>query len=373
MTQRVRARIDLSALQHNLQRVRACAPASRVMAVLKANAYGHSLSVIAQALAERVDAIGVARCDEALALRAQGLQLPLVLLQGFSGVDELRLAARHGLESVIHHDTQLDMLEQAEVDYPGAVWLKIDTGMHRLGFAPAAVDTALRRLRACQLRQPVRLMTHLACADDRDSTYTDNQVETFRATTAKVPGARSIANSAGILAWPTTHADWVRPGIMLYGISPFPGTVAVDFGLAPVMTLTTRLIAINHFTAGSTVGYGGTWRCPHDMPIGVAAAGYGDGYPRHATPGTPVLVRGQRAALVGRVCMDMICVDLSRVPEAQVGDRVELWGAGLPVEEIAARASTIAYELVCSVSARVKLDVVAAPVDATAAESINDR
>lgn len=354
MTRAARAEIDLRALQHNLRRVRANAPRSRVMAIIKANGYGHGLVRVAQALGD-VEAFGVASLDEAIELREAGISHPIVLLEGFFDNSELSPIARYGLEPVLHHPEQLAMLETARLSGSLSLWIKLDTGMHRLGFPPGAAGEALARVRGSgNAAGPVRWMTHLACADDRADGMTAHQTSAFNEALAGIEGERSIANSAGVLGWPQTHADWVRPGIMLYGVSPFVDDTASDHDLLPAMTLRSRLIAVNRFRRGDTVGYGASWTCPEDMPVGVVAIGYGDGYPRHAQPGTPVLVGGSRVPLIGRVSMDMVTVDLRGCPGAGIGDEVVLWGEGLPVEEIAGHASTIAYELLCGVAQRVR-------------------
>lgn len=354
MSRAARALIDCDALQHNLQQVRGLAPDSRVMAVIKANGYGHGMLTVAHALID-ADAFGVACVDEAAELRAGGVTAPIVLLEGVFDQDELAYAMDQHLELVVHSAEQVALLEAAgAVARPLAVWLKIDSGMHRLGFAPAHVTAAWRRLRDCPaVGGDIRLMTHLANADHRDNKATHAQLDAFAETVSDLEGDRSIANSGAILACPASHQQWVRPGIMLYGASPFMDGRGEDDDLHAAMTLTTRLIAVNHYQAGDRVGYGGAWTCPEAMPVGVAAIGYGDGYPRHAEPGTPVLVNGHRVPLIGRVSMDMICLDLRSQPDAQVGDPVVLWGTGLPVEEIARHAATIPYELLCRVTSRV--------------------
>lgn len=353
MTRPVRALINLTALRHNLGQVRRYAPRSRVLAIIKANAYGHGLLRVAQAL-HAADGFGVASLEEALTLRGAGVTHPILLLAGPFSDDEVTAASEAGLDLVLHHDHQLEMLERALPARPLAVWLKLDSGMHRLGFGPQRLPALWTRLQALlPSGSRVRLMTHLASAEEVQSPQTPCQLRLFFSHCAGVDAELSIANSAAVLAWPETHAHWVRPGIMLYGIAPFPATKGADYGLEPVMTLETRLIAVNHIQRGERIGYGGTWACPKDMPIGIAAIGYGDGYPRHAPSGTPVLVNGERVALVGRVCMDFVTLDLRTQPNAQPGDPVILWGPGLAVEEIAACAGTIPYELVCGVSARV--------------------
>lgn len=353
MTRPAQALINIQALQHNLRRVKTAAPQSRVMAIIKADAYGHGIVRAARALST-ADGFGVASIDEALVLREAGITQPITLLEGVFEAAELAQVKQHGLSVVVHHASQIDMLE-ATTGAPIAAWLKIDSGMHRLGFAPTAVQAAWQRLTACAaIKQPIGLLTHFACADERDNNTTQQQQACFEQHTAGLPGERSSANSAAILAWPRTHGDLVRPGIMLYGASPFASERAEAHGLQPVMTLRSSLIAVHQLQRGDAIGYGASYNCPHDMPVGVVAIGYGDGYPRHAQTGTPVLVNGTRVPLIGRVSMDMISVDLSAVRNARVGDPVVLWGAGLPVEEIAEHAATLTYELLCGVARRVR-------------------
>jgi alanine racemase len=337
------ALIDLSALRHNLEKARAAAPRSRVLAVIKADAYGHGAVAAARALTG-ADGLAVAHLGEALALREAGIRAPVLVLQGLRGAAQLAQAAAHGLDVAVHHEAQLKALESAPA--PIRVWLKVDSGMHRLGFTPRELPEVYRRLRAGG-GVPV-LMTHLACADDRADPSTARQLARFEQAVGKLDGESSIANSAGLLGFPDTHRDWVRPGIMLYGASPFVGGSGEREGLRPVMTLSAPLIAIRHLRAGDAVGYGGTYVCPEDMPVGVVAIGYADGYPRHAPSGTPVRMAGGRAALLGRVSMDLITVDLRGIRRPRLGDDVVLWGPGLPVEEVATRSGSIAYELLCN-------------------------
>jgi len=351
MSRPAQAVLDAPALAHNLQRVRELAPGRGVMAVIKANGYGHGMIEVAHALGE-ADAFAVACLDEALLLREAGIHHPMVLLEGFFGPEEFSAIVRHRLTAVIHHEEQLRMLETDPPSAPLSVWLKIDSGMHRLGLAPAKVSAAYERLKALPV-QLQGLMTHLACADERDNPTTPRQLACFQQATASYAEPKSIANSAGILAWPQSHGDWVRPGVMLYGASPFAGQMGQDHGLRPALSLHSQLMAVNRFQRGERVGYGGEWQCPEDMAVGVVAIGYGDGYPRHAQGGTPVLVNGRRVPLIGRVSMDMICVDLRSQPQARIGDPVCLWGPDLPVEEVAGHAGTIAYELLCRITSRV--------------------
>lgn len=360
MTRAAEALIDLKALSHNFHRVRESAPDSRVLAVIKANGYGHGLKRVARALGE-ADAFGVASIDEALQLREAGIEQPLLLLAGVSNRDELDAAEQHDLSLVVHHESQVALLEAARLKRPRPVWLKIDTGMHRLGFRPEPARQYYQRLDQCrQSVAAVTLMTHLANADRRDDDTTLRQIECFHQAVGGLSADQSIASSAGILGWPQSHfhdhPTWVRPGIMLYGASPFSDSLAADHGLRPVMTLRSRLIAVNYFQKGEAIGYGGLWHCPENMPIGVVAIGYGDGYPRHAASGTIVLVEGRPVPLVGRVSMDMLTVDLRNHPNAGIGDEVVLWGHGLPVEEVARGADTIAYELLCRITSRVNIN-----------------
>ncbi len=347
--------LDFSALRHNVERVREYARGAKIMAVIKANGYGHGLERIADALST-IDAFAVARVDEGVRLREAGIGQRIVVLEGFCQHNELDLLRRFGLEPVIHDASQIDLLESVAVTQSLSVWLKLDSGMHRLGFDAEEFTAAYRRLNDCQaVRQPISLMTHLAKADDLDDDTTSRQVQQFKRVTTGFAGECSIANSAGIMGWSDIHADWVRPGIMLFGVSPFSDKNGGDHGLKPVMTLHSRLLAIKNLQTGDAVGYGGEWVCSRPMRMGIVAVGYGDGYPRSAVSGTPVLVNGQRVELIGRVSMDMISVDLSECASAKVGDSVVLWGEDLPVEEIAKYASTIPYTLLCGVTQRVRI------------------
>lgn len=353
------ATIHTDALRHNLSQLRSRAPGSRVMAVVKADGYGHGLERVARALAG-ADAFGVAALSDAERLRAAGLSQPVVLLSGFNDAEDLPQLRQLNVQTVVHHAIQLEMLEQAGDGPPIRCWLKVDTGMHRLGFAAEDVRVAHARLRAtATVDADIVLMNHFASSDEfvgsaSDGRQTRAQLRVFADATAGLPGARSLANSAAVLGWPDAHCDWVRPGGALYGISVVEGRCGADFGLRPAMTLSTRLIAVNTVRKGERIGYSGTWECPEDMPVGVAAIGYGDGYPRRVSSGTPVLIEGKRADIVGRVSMDLMTIDLRAHPRARPGDRVVLWGEGLPVETIAAAAGTIGYEPVCSITRRVR-------------------
>ncbi len=360
MTPAAIAVLNLDAVRHNLAKVRSCAPDAKIMAVIKANGYGHGLLRIAEAL-QHVDAFAVARVDEGVRLRKAGFSNRIAVLEGFCCAEELAQLLHYQLEPIVHSLTQLDIFEaeslrsrQAEIELP--VWLKLDTGMNRLGFKAPEFNAVYRRLSRCALiKQPPNLMTHFASADDVDDDKTLKQIGLFKQTVTGFAGACSLANSAAILGWPQSLSDWVRPGVMLYGISPFPESTAQQLGLQAVMALHSRLIAVKPIEAGDTVGYGGSWLCKKTTVLGVVAIGYGDGYPRYAKAGTPVLVDGCRVPLVGRVSMDMITVDLGLETQAKPGDPVILWGEGLPIEEIAQWADTIPYTLVCGVTRRVQI------------------
>ncbi len=349
----IRAEISAAALRANLGRIRALAPRSRVLAVVKANAYGHGLIATARTLTD-ADAHGVARLEEALALRAAGFTSPVVLMEGVLDSDGLAEAARRNFELVVHSEEQLALLEQAPATQQFIVWLKIDTGMNRLGFRASQLPDAFARLDALGPRvAELRLMTHFAAADERDTKQTRDQLERFAALAQERRNARSLANSAGILEYPKSHAEWVRPGLALYGVSPLPGRVGAMLGLVPAMRLVSTVIAVRDVPAGETVGYGAMWRAARNARIAIIAAGYADGLTRSLPNGAPVLVNGVESPLAGRVSMDMIAVDVTDRLTVRVGDPAILWGPELPVEQVAARAGTVSYELLCAVSERV--------------------
>jgi alanine racemase len=347
------ATIDLAALARNLERARQAAPQSRVLAVVKADGYGHGLERVALAL-RAADGFGVATLTDAERIRRLGLRQRVVLLSGFDEAKDLLDLRALQVDPVIHHESQLRLLEADRKAKPMRVWLKFNTGMNRLGFQPAEARRSYERLRALPWIDPdIVLMTHFASADEPDAGDTLAQCERFAALTEGLPGPRSLANSAALQRFPATHADWVRPGGWLYGMSTFSDRSGAELGLEPAMSLGTRLIAINQLAAGDRIGYGGSYRCPEAMRVGIAAIGYGDGYPRALPSGTPILVAGRRASTVGRVSMDLVAIDLRAVPEAEVGSEVIAWGPTLPVEHIAAAAGTIGYELTCGVTRRV--------------------
>lgn len=353
MSYSTEANINLNALRHNLQQVRLLAPKSKVMAMVKSNGYGHGILQVAEALQE-ADAFGVACLNEAETLRSNGINKQMLLMRGFNNEEELHKAITYNLDLVMHDISQLNVLEQIKLKQPIAAWMKIDTGMHRLGFALDVAEDVYRRLKVnSNVQQPMVIMTHLASADDLTNQLTQKQLDHFQQMTAGFSGLKSIANSSGIINWPSSHGDWVRPGIILYGVSPFAGTTGLDYNLKPGMTLKSKLIAVKTIAKGGAVGYGSTWKAPEKMPIGIVAVGYGDGYPRHAKNGTPVLVGDVICPLIGRVSMDMIAIDLRGKPSAKCGDCAVLWGEGLPIEYVAEAADTIAYDLLCGVTRRV--------------------
>ncbi|MFA5370985.1 MAG: alanine racemase [Sideroxydans sp.] len=349
MSRPIQAHIDLSALAHNLHIARH-ATSARVLAVIKANAYGHGLLQAADALRE-ADGFALLDVRDAVQLREAGFRHPLLLLEGFFSRDELPLLAEYELSSVIHSQRQLDWLDAYPRRNGLSVWLKLNSGMNRLGFSPAEFSVALEKLKLHRAVRDIALMTHFAQADEAVGIGAQHDVFKQLAGAQRLPC--SLANSAAILRHPQTHGDWVRPGIMLYGSSPFADVSAQQLGLKPVMTLSSGIISIQHLQAGDAVGYGATFRAERAMRIGTVACGYADGYPRHAPTGTPILVNGHRTRTLGRVSMDMLAVDLSELPDVQVGSRVVLWGEGLPVDEVARAAGTISYELLCALAPRV--------------------
>jgi len=362
MSRLTRATINLTALKNNLSVAKKFAPAQKIMAVVKADAYGHGIERIAKSLSEVLEndeAFAVASIDEAIMLRAVGIKHTVFILEGFNSPSDLTLLVEHNLTAVVHHLSQISLLEaNPDISKNLKIWIKIDTGMHRLGFSADVVKKVYQSLLNIGVDTQIGLMTHFANADAIGHEKNEHQLNTFNNLIAGNPAETSLANSAAILSFPAAHGHWVRPGIMLYGINPFVKQSRGDatYGLLPVMTLSASLIAVNKVLKDETVGYGSSWVCPEDMFIGIVSIGYGDGYPRHAPPGTPVLVNGKRVNLIGRVSMDMIMVDLRQQPEAKVGDDVVLWGEGLPIEEIADAAGTIGYELLCGVTKRVLFD-----------------
>ena len=359
---RARARIDGRALRHNLGRARQLAPGCRVMAVVKSNAYGHGLTEVARALAGRVDAFAVATLQEGIDCRAAAPAASVTILSGLQRPEDLTVCAQQRLHPVLHDEQHLQWVERHRAEMKALnPWLKIDTGMHRLGIAPAQLSDAIARLQRCGVKR-MRLMSHLANADDVGDAYTDMQLQRFKRATDELNAARSLANSAAVMKWPRTHFDWVRPGIMLYGGSPLLGVHGPALDLQPVMRLEAKLISVKRIRQGDTVGYGGDFTAPKAMRIGIVGFGYGDGYPRsvdrgdhgnHSNGGPAVLIDGKRAPLLGRVSMDMLTVDVSACDDARIGSTVTLWGDGLSVDEVATWNGGSAYELLCKISERV--------------------
>ncbi|MGH8702834.1 MAG: alanine racemase [Burkholderiales bacterium] len=346
------ATIDTAALKHNLAVVRGHAPRSRVLAVVKANAYGHGLMRTAAALADS-DGFALLELEDAVRLREAGFRQRIVLLEGFFERGELPVLLEHRLATVVHSMDQVAALDGLPAGAQLDVLLKVNTGMNRLGLAPSEYPQALDRLQRNRGVEGITLLTHFADADDARGVAW--QLERLQ----RLPGygslPRSLANSAAILRYPETHCDWVRPGIMLYGCSPFPEGTAGVAGLKPAMTLESSIISVQELKTGDAVGYGGAFRAERGMRIGVVACGYADGYPRHAPTGTPVMVGGRMTRTLGRVSMDMLCADLTDMPEAGVGSRVVLWGEGVPVERVAAAAGTVGYQLLCALAPRVRI------------------
>lgn len=351
----IQATIHLSALAHNLNIAKIKAPKAKVMAVIKANGYGHGLLNAALGLKE-ADGFAVLSLDEALALRSAGYQQTILLLEGVFSANELQAVSQHQISIVVHCDEQVEMLLNAQLTHPIAVHIKLNTGMNRLGFVPSQLSQVLDRLKACSNVANITLMTHFATADE--SLGIAQPLALFNQTTANFDLPKSLANSAAILRFPEAHANWVRAGIMLYGSSPIATETAADFNLKPVMQLSSKLLAVRTLEAGENVGYGHRFTTDKKTRIGIVACGYADGYPRHAPNGTPIAVAGKLTRTLGRVSMDMMFADLTDIPEAGIGSPVELWGALVPIDEVAQSAETIAYELLCAVAPRVPVKVV---------------
>ena len=349
------ATIDAAALQHNLAVAKQQAPNAKVWAIVKANAYGHGLAHVVSAFAA-ADGMGLIELDSAVRLRDLGWTKPILLLEGFFHAEDVAMLTQYNLQTAIHCDEQITILETANLSAPVDVHLKMNTGMNRLGFKPEAFRAAYARLRAIGQVRNISMMTHFANGEHSTHSVVSHaeQIKRFQQGSDGLIGERSLSNSAADLVHPETPSDWVRPGIMLYGGTP-GGKTAAEFGLLPAMTLSSEIIGIQEIDAGDAVGYGSRFVATHSMKVGVVACGYADGYPRHAPTGTPILVDGVRTRTIGQVSMDMIAVDLSAIPTARVGSGVILWGQGLPIDEIAHAAGTIGYELMCAVAPRVRM------------------
>jgi alanine racemase len=354
MPRPIRATVSAGALAHNLLVARAHAGRAKIWAVLKANAYGHGLERAARAL-EGADGFAVLDFQEAARLRVAGVAKPILMLEGIFKPGDIPLLAKYGLTPVVHNPEQVELLKAADLGGEIEAYVKVNSGMNRLGFTIESVRAAYNTLRMHRQIRKVSLMSHFADADGPAGVkgQLDWLEEIVRPIEGLALATRSLANSAALIRYPEARADWVRPGIMLYGGSPFADQSAAQLDLKPVMTLSSELIATQHLQEGEHVGYGFAYTAAGEMTIGIVACGYADGYPRHAPSGTPVLVNGKRTRTVGRVSMDMICVDISDIPEAYIGTPVTLWGEGLPADEVAASAGTVSYELFCALAPRV--------------------
>lgn len=358
MSRPISAQINLAALKHNLSIVRQYARQSRIMAVIKANAYGHGLIRIAKTLNE-IDAFALLELEAAIQLREVGIHQPILLLEGFFSKSELISIDQYRLDTVIHHPEQIAMLADHRMNKKINLFLKINTGMNRLGLTPKEGSKAIHTLRNLPHVGEITLMTHLASADDPAAYHeVSTQLSVFSEVLNITRLPCSLANSAAIIQYPQTHQDWIRPGIMLYGASPLIHKTAAELDLRPVMTVSSKIIAMQQLDTNDKVGYGGAFQTQQPMQIGIVAAGYADGYPRHAQTGTPIIVNGQRTRIVGRISMDMLTVDLTGISNVIVGSPVTLWGDHLPIEEVAKSAGTISYELFCSLSSRVKVTTI---------------
>jgi alanine racemase len=352
----IQATISLSALEHNLALAKSKAPQSKVMAVVKANGYGHGLLNAAKGL-KLADGFAILCLDEALTLRSAGYKQTILMLEGFFSADELPAISEHAISIVVHSHKQVEMLEHANLSAPVSIHLKINTGMNRLGFKPHDFDSVLARLQTCKNVADITLMGHFATADE--SLGIAKPLEVFKQAAQAHQHPQSLANSAALLRFPEAHAYWVRAGIMLYGTSPIAEDSAAKCGLKPVMQFTSEIISVQTLEAGESLGYGHRFTATKKTRIGVVACGYADGYPRHATNGTPIVVAGKLTQTLGRVSMDMLFVDITGIPEAEIGTAVEMWGKNVSVDDVAQAAGTISYELLCAVAPRVPLKAIA--------------
>ncbi len=351
----IQASISLSALEHNLAVAKSKAPYSKVMAVVKANGYGHGLLNAAKGL-RSADGFAILGLDEALTLRAAGYKQTILMLEGFFSADELPVISEHGIDIVVHSQKQVEMLENAVLAAPISIHLKMNTGMNRLGFKPQDFEAVLARLKTCQSVADITLMEHFATADELLGIA--KPLAVFKQATQVHQYPQSLANSAALLRFPEAHADWVRAGIMLYGTSPIAEDSAAKFNLKPVMQFTSEIISVQTLEAGDSLGYGHRFTASQKTRIGIVACGYADGYPRHAPNGTPIAVAGKLTQTLGRVSMDMLFVDITAIPEADIAAAVEMWGNQVSVDDVAHSAGTISYELLCAVAPRVPIKVV---------------
>jgi len=347
------ATVDLAAIRHNYALAKHCSPGRRAFAVVKADAYGHGAAAVTAALRGEADGFAVCSVEEARVVRGQAPEARVLLLEGCFDAEDYATAMELGLDISVQGAEQAQRLLDCAPVRPLNVWLKLDSGMHRLGFGAAELQHWAARLRGAPQVAEVNLMSHFACADEHRHELTDRQLESCHGVQGFAFDQRSFANSAAVLTLAPAHMDWLRPGIMLYGASPFADRSAAELGLRPAMTLTAEVIALHDVPAGDSVGYGASWVAQRPSRIGTVSCGYADGYPRHAPSGTPLVVRGQRVPLAGRVSMDMLAIDLTDLPDAAIGDAVELWGAQVPVDDVARASGTIGYELLTKVTQRV--------------------
>ncbi|NLK85278.1 MAG: alanine racemase [Aeromonadales bacterium] len=357
--QYITAYIDKNALVHNIKQIKKLVPQSNVIAVVKANAYGHGAYAVTNALKEHVQGFAVARISEAIELRKEGITTPIFLLEGFYNDEDVAFISRYNLYTSVHDIEQVEAIEKAKVNKQIHVWLQIDVGMHRLGSCDKeTIFEIKKRLEACKnVVKPIGLISHLSVADTpSENDYNQKQIQFFKEIAKEFEGDLCLTNSAGIFKWPESHTQWVRPGIVIYGISPFDDKVGSDLNLIPAMTLECSILALHKVKKGDKIGYGAYFVADKDTTIGVISCGYGDGYPRCAPNGTPVLVNGRIVPTAGHVCMDMMFVDLGPNAKDRIGDKAVLWGKGLPVETIAKKCNTIPYELICHIMPRVNIE-----------------
>ena len=354
MAHKCEAVIDLNSIKDNYKIACGLAPDSKSIAVIKADAYGHGAVQVTKALEGIAPAFAVAIIEEAIELRNAGIKEMILVMEGVDGAEDLKYAAKNDLSVVVHNESQLLNLENVTLSNPVNVWLKVDTGMHRLGIDPGKVDDAVTRLRASKnCQSSLVVCTHLASSENTNSNMTSKQINLFDLSVNDLNVTESIANSGAILASPNSHRDWNRPGYLIYGYTPFEDDREKNYGLKPSMTLQSEIIALRQILAGESVGYGGKWTATDETIIATVAIGYADGYPRHAKNGTPTLVNGKIAPVVGAVSMDMITIDVTNIEDTEIGDRVILWGPELPVNQVAKSSNTIGYELITGLTRRV--------------------
>ena len=344
--------IDLKAIQSNLGVAKKAAPKSKVLACVKANAYGHGSVEVATALDNSADMFGLASLEEALDLRRAGIKTPSLLLEGCFTEEEWQWSSELGISSVIHNKEQLDFFLSLKLAKPTSIWLKLDSGMHRLGFDPSEYSDAYQNLLQSDQCNSVTLMSHFACSEELNNPFNDQQLNTFLEASQGLEAARSLANSAAILTRTDTHFDWIRPGYMLYGNSPIPNESPKDRELTHAMGLYSQVISIRNIDAGEGIGYNQAWRSDKKSKIAVVAVGYGDGYPRNTKNGAPILVDGKMAYTVGNIAMDLMHIDITHLPEVKIGSKVELWGSNLPVSKVAEYSGLSGYELLTRLTAR---------------------